>query len=124
MTNAEQKPALTPVKLLACMTPGATYSVPQIVRLAGYSAQEVQNVLSGCVVRGLVKQIHYCRRSIYRVPTKEEIGRDREQAARTVHHAILQGYDAANYRFRDLCMASHAPVQQAGQSRHGKRTAA
>jgi hypothetical protein len=44
-----------------------------------------------------VEQIHY----IYRVPTKEEIGRDREQVARTVHHAILQDYETGERQVKN-----------------------
>ncbi|MGF6604971.1 hypothetical protein P3T23_009727 [Paraburkholderia sp. GAS448] len=111
MTNAEQKPPLTPAKVLACMTPGTPYTGRQIARLAGYSTAEVLKVLYGCVARGMVRQTRDGGHSVYCVPTEEDIRHERERADRyALPTAILQGYDAANRRFQEACMASRRPL--------------
>ncbi|MGF6604867.1 DNA-binding MarR family transcriptional regulator [Paraburkholderia sp. GAS448] len=112
MTKAVQKPALTPAKVLAYLTPGTSYTGQQIARLAGYSTPEVQKVLAGCVGRGMVRQTRDGGHSVYCVPTEEDIRQERERADRyALPTAILQGYDAANRRFQETCMASRRPLQ-------------
>ena len=107
MTNAKQTSAATQAKVLACMTPGTTYTVPQIARLLGTGSAEAQRLLAGCVARGKVKESRDGKRAAYRQRTEEDLHREREQAER---HAFppgeLQGYDAAMRRFRDMCMAT------------------
>ncbi|CAE6845378.1 hypothetical protein R75461_07226 [Paraburkholderia nemoris] len=111
MKNTEQKPALTAARVMECMTPGTSYSGRQLSRLVGYNQPEVQTVLSACVARGIVRQTRDGGRSIYRVPTEEEIRHERERLERRAFPpGELQGYDAVMRRFREMCMATRVPL--------------
>ncbi|MCI0151925.1 hypothetical protein KNO81_39495 [Paraburkholderia sediminicola] len=111
MTKAEQKLAITPATVLACMTPGTLYTSVQIARLIGTGPPEAQRMLSACVATGTVKESRDGRRAVYRLRTEEDIQGERERAERNMlPKGVLRGYDAVNRRFQDLCMASRRPV--------------
>ena len=120
MTKAEQKPALTPAKVLACMAPGTTYTVSQVARLLGTRPPEAQRLLSGCVVRGKVKEAREDRRRVYRVPTEDELRRERDRVTRSaLSQGTLQGYEAEHRRFQELCMTTRRPLSAASPTAPG-----
>ncbi|SIO72580.1 hypothetical protein SAMN05444172_9029 [Burkholderia sp. GAS332] len=111
MTKGKEKLVITPATVLACMTPGTRYTLPQIARLGGTNTAEVTRLLSGLILRGAVKQTSDGKHNIYCVQTEDEIRQERERAASHIlSQGVLQGYEAEHRRFRELCMAARTPL--------------
>ena len=117
MTKAEKRVMVTAENVLAKMMPGERHSLRDIALRVGGGIASVRMVLAECVARRAVRMESTGKRQVYLLVTAKNAGKDAR--APVGPHMILQGYDATNRRFAELCMAARSPVSQDQNVRYG-----
>ncbi|MGF6604562.1 putative transcriptional regulator [Paraburkholderia sp. GAS448] len=121
MSNAEKHAIVTVETVLASMTPGESHTVREIARRVKRGVPSVQTLLTECVARRTVRKAHAGKRHVYWLLTAEEADRLGRADLPTWSEAVLEGYDAANRRFQEACMASRRPLSDSPDDNTGSR---
>ncbi|QQC67987.1 hypothetical protein [Paraburkholderia ginsengisoli] len=117
MRKAEKHVMITAENVLASMKPAERCTLHDIARRVNGAIANVQTVLTECVARRAVRKANAGKRHVYVLVTAEEAAED--AGTPVWSQTILQGYDAANRRFIELCMVARSPVSEDQTVRYG-----